>query len=318
MKWLKSANQTVFGYDTPASMAVFRIILGGLCLINFLMIAIDYSVWFTETGLYPAQWAIRWAGTETLRINPLAATVDMRVGIGIYAGTCILSLMVMLGLYTRVAAVLLWVGVVSLHHRSPDILHSGDTLLRNYVLLLMFMPSGNKWSLDAVLAARKGKVLNQSVSVWPQRLVQWQLAVVYFTTVWHKFSGPAWREGYATYYPPRLEEFDRFWVPGFVNDLPVVYVSTYATLVTELALATLVFARPLRKYVLIGGLLMHGYIEYSMNIPLFQWVIVSAYVLHYEGHEVEAWVGRMRERWSAWRSKGAITAPVAEPTHEQT
>ena len=81
--------------------------------------------------------------------------------------------------------------------------------------------------------------------------------------------------GTATWYPVRLAEFYRFPVPSFLNDLPIVYLTTYGTLIVEFSLATAVFFRPLRKYVLLAGVLLHGFIEYSMNIPFFSFLMIS-------------------------------------------
>jgi hypothetical protein len=61
-------------------------------------------------------------------------------------------------------------------------------------------------------------------------------------------------------------------------------------------MATLVFYKPFRKWVLLAGLLMHGFIEYSMNIPLFSFSICSLYVTFFEGDEVTEWARRLGER----------------------
>ncbi|MCH8977769.1 MAG: hypothetical protein IH945_00805, partial [Armatimonadetes bacterium] len=92
---------------------------------------------------------------------------------------------------------------------------------------------------------------------------------------------------------------------------PFLAATTYGTLLVELALATLVFARPMRKWVLLAGVAMHAGIEYRMNIPLFGLIITSCYIAHYEGHEVSAWGKRMGERLCRWRLK------IARP-QEQT
>jgi hypothetical protein len=94
-----------------------------------------------------------------------------------------------------------------------------------------------------------------------------------------------------------LREFDRFPVPGVMHSIPIVKISTYGTLLIELAMATLVFSKPMRKWVMIPALMMHAYIEYSMNIPLFQWIIVSAFVCHFGGDEILSWWGKVRDRF---------------------
>ncbi len=62
-------------------------------------------------------------------------------------------------------------------------------------------------------------------------------------------------------------------------------------------MATLVWFAPLRKYVLLAGIGLHLFIEYSMNIPLFAFLMISMYVTYYEGEEVSAWWVQMKSRF---------------------
>jgi hypothetical protein len=87
----------------------------------------------------------------------------------------------------------------------------------------------------------------------------------------------------------------------------MVYVTTFMTLAVELALGTLVFYKPLRKWVLLGGVLLHAFIEYSMNIPLFSWLMVTLYISFYDGEEIEAWARQLGLRLA--RYKATIRLP---------
>jgi hypothetical protein len=188
---------------------------------------------------------------------------------------------------------------VTLQHRNPIILHGGDLILRVSLIYLAWAPCGLACSLDRLMALRRGKAGPEPprVSLWVQKLMQYQVAIVYFTTVWHKWRGHYWLDGTATWYPLNLNEFDRFWLPSILSDNKIALaVSTYGTLATELALATLVFYRPLRKWVLLAGVGLHGFIEYAFNIPLFGFLMVSTYVCFFDGEEVSAWLKRWRDR----------------------
>ena len=72
------------------------------------------------------------------------------------------------------------------------------------------------------------------------------------------------------------------------------------------------FFRPLRKYVLIAGILMHGYVEYSMNIPLFSYLMVSTYICFYDGEEISAWSHPSRPAPKALPSEQS-NCPPAQP-----
>jgi hypothetical protein len=47
---------------------------------------------------------------------------------------------------------------------------------------------------------------------------------------------------------------------------------------------------------------MHGYIDYSMNIPVFSYLMISLYICFYDGVEVEAWAKRVGARLARLRA----------------
>jgi hypothetical protein len=287
----------MFGYGSPMTMGVFRAVFGFLVVVNLAMVAIDFNSWFTETGYIPSAMIDRWNG-GVYRLNLLENVTNANVAAVFYSLTMVAAILTTLGLWTRVSSIALLIGVTSLHHRAPDILHSGDTLMRAMLFYIAIAPSGAAFSLDRRFALKKGSAPAEltPVSLWPQRMMQVQVAIVYLTTVWHKSFGDWWLNGTATWYPPQLDEFDRFPVPSFFDQQPMVAVTTYGTLLVELALGTLVFAKPLRKWALLGGVLLHAGIEYRMNIPLFAFIAVSSYMVFYEGEEVAEWLRRAAAR----------------------
>jgi hypothetical protein len=80
----------------------------------------------------------------------------------------------------------------------------------------------------------------------------------------------------AVYYALHLDGFRRFPVP-FAENLPLLKLVTWATLVVEFATGFLVWFRSLRYAVLLFATLLHMSIEYAMNLPLFELMMVSTY-----------------------------------------
>ena len=322
MKWLKSVNEALFGWGSPVTLGVVRMVTGTLALINFLMVAIDFDAWFTERGFIPAWHAEKWAGAIP-RLNLLSNVTDSRVTAFVYGLCCLACLFTAIGLWTRVSSIAMFVLITTLHHRAPDILHSGDTLMRQMAFLVMLAPSGRACSVDRLIALWKGKApaIPLDVSLWPQRLMQFQVTVVYFTSVWHKWGGSHWRDGTATWFVPQLHEFDRFPVPAFFDQQPFVAFTTYSTLLVELSVAVLAYSKPLRKWVLLSGVLLHAGIEYRFNIPMFSFMMTSTYLAFYEGSEVSAWAKRLGSRLKfakvrAFTPKGKQLTPAGAATLE--
>lgn len=312
-------------------MGLFRIIMSSLIFVNLCMILTDFGAWFSEKGFVPERigktympnistsgnvfgipfhFRLPFFGDTIPRINFLSGVSNDQITLAVYLLVMVATLLCAFGLWTRLTSIVMALGIVTLHHRNGLILHGGDTVIRISALYIALAPSGAACSLDRVIGIWKGRIQPGPVrvSVWVQRVLAYNVALIYFTTFWHKYGfGSHWRDMTATWYPARLHEFDRFPVPGFVNQLPFVYFSTFMTLVIELSLGTLVFYRPLRKWCLLGGIALHAFIDYSMNIPLFSYLMVTLYVAFYDGTEIDAWAKRLGARFA--KSKVLVLLP---------
>lgn len=67
----------------------------------------------------------------------------------IHVVTLIFALFFLVGFKTRASNILLWLLVLSLHNRNVLILNSGDDLLRMLLFWSIFMPVGDRFSLDS-------------------------------------------------------------------------------------------------------------------------------------------------------------------------
>ncbi len=320
--WLKSVDDFWFAKGSPTSLGVLRIFIGFFALLDLLMLTVSFSDWFGEKSFVPLAAAKQYIdpmdahftllGLENFlhaqpalpasppRIDLLGGIESMPVIMAFYSIVVIAAFFTMIGLWSKVSSIVLAVGVVSIHHRNGVILNGADTVLRLSILYLALSPCGLACSVDRLRALWKGKIGPEApqVSLWTQKLVQYNVALLYFTTFWLKFGqGMTWRNLTATYYSAHINEFHKFWTPEFMNRPPVTYITSLMTLVIELSLATLVFYRPARNWVLLGGLLLHGFIEYSMNIPLFGFLVCSLYICFYSGEEIAAFFLKLGQRY---------------------
>ncbi len=326
MKWVRTWYQRFdnwwFGSESPASLALLRVLLGACAVFSLIITLFVFNDFYSKEGYTPASMVDTWLTYESSlvweksplqfslpfeipRLNVLFGDPPTSVTLTVYLSTLLAAVLFTLGLFTRVSGFALALGLLSIQLRNPFIIHSGDSLMRLCIFYLVFSPCGRVYSLDYL---RKRPSVIEPVRITSQRLIQYQLAIVYVFTAWWKFFGTYWMDGTATWYPSQMHEFMRFPAPAFLDRQPFVALGTYGTLATELALGTLVFWRPARKWVLLAGIGMHSYIEYRFNIPMFAIVIVCCYVAFYDGGEVERWVSRMKAKWV----KEAPVQPVAE------
>jgi hypothetical protein len=278
-------------------MAMLRIALGCIATLSLLMqlpFAADY---YSKDGLLPAPQLDQWQYRLTV-LNPLKHA-DPLVAFTYVAILALVAAAFTLGWKTRWMSAVLALGIIFLQNRNPLILNSGDGMLRLTLMYLAFAPTGLCLSLDRWLLERRAAAKGEKpppfpeVSMWPQRLVALQVALLYLAATWHKWYGPSWRQGTAAWYPLQLPEFNRFPVPPLFETAAFAKGMTFATLVLELLLCTMVFYRPARKWVLGAAIVFHAMLDYRLNIPLFGPTVVACYIAFYEGDEVKAWLDRL-------------------------
>lgn len=272
-------NRWWFEPVSTSPIALFRICYGALVLLFVALLVPDIQVFFGRGGPFTTEDATRFWGNvpdySVLLWYPEPGAVAAFFVIFTLAACCLT-----IGLWTRISAVIVFVGLVSIGHRNPLILHGGDTLLRIMAFYLILAPAGAALSVDRLIGLARGTAPAQPplAPPWAQRLLQLQVAFVYAMTVLLKLKGGAWVDGTALYYTSRLEEFHRFPMPFVADSMLLVNLLTYWTLATELSLAFLIWVPGLRKFVLLNGVLLHLGIEYSMNVPLFAFAMMISYL----------------------------------------
>jgi hypothetical protein len=273
--------QRFFFRPVPAyPLGLFRIAFGGVCVMYFALLAPDVLTWFGQDGVLPMEDALRFTYGPRLNVLALLPQTDFAIE-AFLAFSLLVAVLVLVGFQTRVATVLLWVCLTSFHQRNFYILHAGDTMTRNIAFLLMFTPSDRAFSLDRWLRLRRGVEPPgvPLVAPWSLRLIQFQLCAMYIATVAWKLMGTAWREGTAVHYVLQLDEYRHFAVPAFMHTWWFSKFATWGTLGVELAVPLLVWFRRLRYPVLLCGAALHLGLEYALNIPGLQWVVLSTYIL---------------------------------------
>ncbi|KUI32370.1 hypothetical protein AU195_08965 [Mycobacterium sp. IS-1496] len=188
------------------------------------------------------------------------------------------SLALTVGWHSRLAAILVFVLLVSFERRNPFVMNAGDVLLRIEALFVALAPCGAALSLDQ--RRRTGSFRNAEVrAVWPIRLMQIQVSVIYVSTVVAKLHGETWQAGTAVAYSLRQRDLLFFTTPSWVTDtLLISNLLSWGTLVIELAIGLMVWNRRWRPWVLAGGVVLHLSIFFSMAIGLFSLAVFVLYL----------------------------------------
>lgn len=270
----------------PRPIAWFRAWFGLLCLVNIGLLWQDMPMWLGAAGVLPPDvhgvlCRDVFAGYFTIGVCQIVGYGDPGLALVRVLGV-VGGLGLLLGVCPRAAAFCTWLAAMSYAWRNPEILHSGDHLVRIGAFFLVFARSDRAVSLSRWLRRRRGagdEAVADPVPAWPQRILQLQLCVLYLAAGILKASGRTWRDGTAVGIVLQLGEFERFPIPDWFVRPAGSLVLTYGTILFELGFPLLVWVPRLRLPVLAAGLVFHAGLDWAMNVQLFQWLITSYYIL---------------------------------------
>lgn len=274
----------VFGADLR-SLAVFRMVLGVLVLADLVNRSTDLVAHYTDEGIVPRAVIERPPDTElfpsaewmssgwSLSLNMLSGHPLFQALLFLVGGLAAVALL--LGYRTRTATIVVWVILLSIHHRNPLILASGDVLLRMLLFWGMFLPLGAVWSLDRLREAVPARLSMRFLSFGTMALFL-QVAFMHWFTAILK-SGPEWRTDFtALYYALSLDQLARP-LGTFLLEFPTLLtVLTIGTLVLEAVGPFLLFSPfftgPVRTATILAFMSLHFGILLTMDIGIFPFI----------------------------------------------
>jgi hypothetical protein len=234
------------------------------------------------------------------------------------------SIALTFGWHSRLAAVLVFILILSFQRRDPWVFNAGDVVVRIEALLLALSPCGAALSLDQ--RRKAGSFWSaESRPVWPVRLLQVQMSIIYLAAFQTKLSGETWLNGTAVSYALRLGDMQRWPAPDwYTTNTLIMNLVTWGTLAIEFALAVLIWNRRFRPWVLAAGVVLHliidvhiliGIFSYAMLVLYFAWVspeTVAQLPDKFKRMATRSWVPVRRRRF---RESTTQPASLAGPTH---
>ncbi len=282
----ESLVRRIFSFDTR-SLAVFRISLGVVLLIDLAMRWGTLEAMQADSGILSLQ---TWSETVAAASNtpdPLGWSLHAVNGsltwqIVLFVVALVSAALLTLGWFTRIATIVSWILLVSLHTRNPLILHSGDTFLRLLLFWGMFLPLGSMWSLD-----RKRKRDNEIAS--PLRICSGAtvgLLLSIFSLYF--FAGIAklndvWFSGQAIAYVLQLDIYTTDIGRSMRGSTSLLKLFTWATLIGEILVPFFLFIAwrndLFRWFCFVFFVGLHIGIALCMDIGLFSYISIAAWLV---------------------------------------
>ena len=300
--------------EETSTLAVFRIVFGALVLLWTLTLTHDAQDFFSPGGVLPD--AVDYDALGQRGIWSASFMFESEAGVmALMAVLAAAAVCLMIGYRTRIAAVIVFVCIVSLERRNLFVFNSGDGLLKIMAFWLVLAPAGASLSVDRLRTARERFWEFPRRAPWALRMLQIQLSLIYVSTVWAKVRGTTWDDGTAVSYALRVDDLTRLPVPlAIANSELIVNFLTFGTLAVEFALGFLVWSRRARPWVLLLGVGLHLGIDYSIRVGFFSYAMLALYLTFIPPETAGAWLLKLRERVS--RSPGA-GAPKKRPWQDE-
>jgi hypothetical protein len=181
--------------------------------------------------------------------------------------------MLTVGVFSRFAALASFVAAVSYVNRVPGAQFGLDQINVMLALYLMIGPSGDRYSIDRLLADRPDGVpppVVPSVSAnLAIRLIQVHMCVIYFFAGLSKLQGETWWRGDAFWGAVANLEYQSWDLTWLASWPMLVAVLTHVTVFWELWFCALVWVPKLRPLILAMAIPLHMGIALGMGMITF-------------------------------------------------
>jgi hypothetical protein len=209
------------------------------------------------------------------RLHAIAAATGQAdlIGDGLFwIGITAYALMTV-GLRSRAATLSAYAFALLLPRWNALPLSSAFQVHRAGLFCLLFPDCGAVWSVDAIRRGSDGGAQPR----WPLRLLQLQIALVYFWSGAAKSVNASWQDGTALHYVLANDQFRRADWLGTGQWEAALSLLTYVTLFWELLFPLLLLERHTRRASLALGIALHAGMAALLELGTFGAVMIGSY-----------------------------------------
>jgi predicted DCC family thiol-disulfide oxidoreductase YuxK len=214
---------------------------------------------------------------------------------------CAAALMV--GWRTSWAKWIVLVGQISYDYRTPVLFYGVDKILACLLIIMCLAPIGRALSLDRVRAVRAAKHKKLEATLPPYsspwagaciRLMQIQMAVLFFYSAIGKLRGDDWWDGDALWFVfTTSEHYSRVMLDLLASHYWLTNIGTYVTVLIEIAFPFLIWQRRTRPYLLAAAIFLHIQFAVLMGLFYFSFVMVMGHMSFVRPE----WLARLGQAW---------------------
>jgi len=256
------------------TLAAFRISLGLVLIVDLLLRIRNLGMFYTDDGVLPVS-LLAEQSPMVARVSLHALSGEMWFQIVLVCIALIFALAVTIGYKTRIATGISLILLLSLHARNPYVLSGGDALLQHLLFWSVFLPLGERWSIDA---HRRGAPREQIITAASASLLI-QVLLVYGVNAVLKLRGERWMAGDAVASIFALDQFTVLLGPH-LQELPVVLeIANWLWIGLLVASPLLILLTGRLRIILVGAFgAMHFGMLLTMHLGIFPLVSIIALI----------------------------------------
>jgi predicted DCC family thiol-disulfide oxidoreductase YuxK len=295
MPLLRRASGFLFAPISATGFGLMRMLWAGVAFVYWSFQWKDVPLFYGENGILPKsieQFMVR----GDYRFTVLSWFTDDTAVFGVYLLLLLALLCTCVGLWPRISTIVATLLLFSFHERNPFVLGGGDTVLRHVGFLLCIAPELRAFSLTRLSAQwthfreQRSLLPPLTMPIWAMRMLLWQLIVLYGTSLWYKLLGSMWIRGTAVaaaLHHPMFSRLPKTWADSFAPLMSTIDIAVmlfhfgWLFLLVPRAVTNLlprwVPRLPLKRTLLMGGVLLHGGIFLMMDAGSFSLALMAAY-----------------------------------------
>jgi hypothetical protein len=260
------------------SISLARIFIGLVCFYKIFLIHKDKK-YYSADGYFPTDHRLSLNYPKTW-VDSLGVNATAFIGLISSASLC-------LGFLTQISGFLTLFVLTTLCSRNPYTFHSGSSLLRLILFLLIFSKCNQELSVDKYLGVEKLLPTFYFFEV----LIKIQVAIMYIKTAWYKLMNLSWRDGasihYATrnylYCKPKIIEAFKI----FFNNKAFLKLSSWLVLIMEFSIGFSAFFSDFWYIAFFVGLFLHISFIIFLYIKEFPYICIAILFIFIPSNVIE-------------------------------